>query len=136
MIVCLLGFVSIGEDKKIVLYDSIKETMDDIRDAHDVPMYTCEYLSKDVLITGDDDGHIKIWDLRSKSCVYDVHEQKEGTITGITYDLQKTYLLSTSNNGTLGVYDLRKPNTSKDKLFALSDEMEEELNCISFVKVM
>ena len=109
--------------------------MDDILDAHKEPMYTCEFLSSDVLITGDDDGQIKIWDLRSKSCVYDVHEQKEGTITDITYNKDKTYLFSSSNNGTLGVYDLRKSNTAKDKLFALSDEMEEELNCLSLVKV-
>ena len=109
--------------------------MDDIIEAHAQPMYTCEYLSKDVLVTGDDDGQIKIWDLRTKTCVYDVHEQKEGTITDLTSDSQKAYLFSTSNNGTLGVYDLRKSNTAKDKLFAMSDEMEEELNCLTFVKV-
>lgn len=109
--------------------------MDDILDSHSQPIYTCEYLSKDALVTGDDDGMIKIWDLRSKSCIYEVHEQKDGTITGMTYDSQKSYLLSTSNNGTLGVYDLRKSNNSKEKLYALSDVMEEELNCLTFIRV-
>lgn len=124
-----------GEDKRIVLYDSVKETIDDIVDAHATSLYTCEYLTKDVLATGDDDGMIKIWDLRTKTCVYDVHEQKEGTVTDMTADVQKSFLCSTSNNGTLAVYDLRKPNSAKDKLSAMSDEMEEELNCLSFVKV-
>ena len=109
--------------------------MDDIMEAHTEPLYTCEYLSKDVLVTGDDGGQIKIWDLRSKTCVYDIHEQKEGTITDITFNNEKSYLFSASNNGTLAVFDLRKSNNSKDKLYAMSDEMEEELNCLSFVKV-
>jgi len=109
--------------------------MEDISNAHNEPMYTCEFLSKDVLATGDDDGQIKIWDLRSKSCVYDVHEQKEGTVTDMTFNNEKTMLFSSSNNGTLAVYDLRKQNHAKEKLFAMSDEMEEELNCLAFVKV-
>jgi len=35
----------------------------------------------------------------------------------------------------LGVYDLRKGNKSKEKLYALSDSMEEDLLAISLVKV-
>lgn len=108
--------------------------MDSIENAHAAALYTCEYLSKDVLATGDDDGQIKIWDLRTKTSVYDVHEQKDGTITSMVSDGQRAYLHATSNNGTLAVYDLRKSNTAKEKLTAMSDEMEEELNCITFVK--
>jgi WD40 repeat protein len=44
------------------------------------------------------------------------------------------YLLATSTSGHLGVYDLRKNNTSKEKLYALSDQMEEEYLCLALVK--
>lgn len=45
------------------------------------------------------------------------------------------YLLATSTGGYLGVYDLRKNNNDKDKLSALSDQMEEEYNCLTFINV-
>ena len=111
------------------------QQVNSISNAHDNPIYTCEFLSKDVLVSADDDGHIKIWDIRAGNMVFDVKEQTEGTITDLTINQEKSLLLASSNNGTLGVYDLRKSNTSKEKLYAMSDEMEEELNCISFVKV-
>lgn len=40
------------------------------------------------------------------------------------------YLLSTSYDGCLAVFDLRKPEKSKDKLFAMSDNMETDLMAI------
>jgi hypothetical protein len=35
--------------------------------------------------------------------------------------------INQSIDGTLGVYDLRKPEKSKEKLYALSDNMESDL---------
>ena len=64
--------------------------------------------------------------MRSGKCVYDVHEQEE-SITQMIINKDKTMLLSTSYDGSLGVYDLRKDNSSKDKLYALSDCLEEDL---------
>jgi hypothetical protein len=43
--------------------------------------------------------------------------------------------LMRSTDGTLGVYDLTKGKNSKEKLYALSDSMEEDLLAISLVKV-
>jgi hypothetical protein len=40
-----------------------------------------------------------------------------------------------STDGTLGVYDLRKSNTNKNKLYAMSDSMEEDLLSVALVKV-
>lgn len=106
-----------------------------ISQAHDNPIYTCRYINNDVLVTGDDNGQIKIWDLRAQNPVYTVHEQKDGTVTDLVVNEEKSLLFASSNNGTLGVYDIRKPENSKEKLHALSDEMEEELNCLANVRV-
>jgi hypothetical protein len=43
-------------------------------------------------------------------------------------------LLSTSYDGCLGVYDLRLPDNSKDKLYAMSDNLETDLLSIALVK--
>jgi hypothetical protein len=78
---------------------------------------------------------LEIWDTRSKECVYEVYEQKEGTISQMVAHSSLHYLLATSTAGQLGVYDLRKGNNSKEKLYALSDQMEEEYQCLALVKV-
>lgn len=44
------------------------------------------------------------------------------------------YLLATCTNGTLGVYDLRKEHKAKDKLYALSDNLDGDLNCLCLAK--
>jgi|JI61114C2RNA_FD_contig_31_1412039_length_304_multi_2_in_0_out_0_1 hypothetical protein len=47
-------------------------------------------------------------------------------------DQSKNFIFATSSDGHLGVYDIRKSNQSKEKLYALSDKMEGELNCLNF----
>lgn len=43
-------------------------------------------------------------------------------------------LLSTSYDGCLGIFDLKKENTSKDKLYAMSDNMETDLMSVRLIK--
>lgn len=64
-----------------------------------------------------------------------MYEQKEGTISQMVVHSSLHYLLASSTSGQLGVYDLRKGNNSKEKLYALSDQMEEEYHCLALVKV-
>lgn len=61
-----------------------------------------------------------------------MREQNEA-ITDLKVNNEKNILLSTCTDGTLAVYDLRKNNQSKEKLYALSDPMESELNCCSYI---
>lgn len=53
-------------------------------------------------------------------------------ISDLEYNPDFSYLLATSIDGTLGVYDIRK--TEKYKLYALSDNIEDEMYCIKLVK--
>ena len=85
------------------------------------------------MASGDDEGDIKIWDLRSKTSVLTYSEQAE-TITDFSFNDELTLLLATSVDGTLGVYDLRKSETAKEKLYALSDCLEEDLLSMLIVK--
>ena len=64
-----------------------------------------------------------------------MNEQKEGTITQMVVHSSLHFLLAASTSGQLGVYDLRKGNNSKEKLYALSDQMEEEYHCLALLKV-
>jgi len=78
-----------------------------------------------IIATGDDDGCVKIWDLRvandgKKACVVSF-EEHEGTITDMAYHEENKMLLTSANDGMLGVFDLRKP-----VLYAMSDSFGED----------
>jgi len=92
-----------------------------------------KFLPNGALASGDDEGEIKLWDLRAKESVLNYSEQSE-TITDFAINSELTLLLATSVDGTLGVYDLRKGDTSKEKLYALSDCLEEDLLSITLLK--
>ena len=103
--------------------------------AHDEPINSICHLENDhIVATGDDDGLIKIWDLRQaqhgtkKACAITFKEH-EGSITGMTYVAGKNMLLSTACDGMLGVWDLKKP-----ELYAMSDSFEEDLSAICIMK--
>lgn len=87
-----------------------------------------------VIVSGDDDGVVKIWDLRmaqsgkSKSCAM-TFEEHEGSISDFAYNEGQHMLLSVANDGMLGVFDLRKNN-----LYAMSDSFEVDLNAVCLAK--
>lgn len=97
------------------------------------PINIVKFLPNGILASGDDEGEIKLWDLKSPNPIANYVEQSE-TITDFSFNSDLTFLLSTSVDGTLAVYDLRKPNTSKEKLYALSDCLEEDLLSMTIVK--
>ena len=96
--------------------------------AHQTSINRCMLLSQTGLATGDDSGHVKIWDLRSPMPVmeYEVHED---FVSDFAYNEDKFELISTSGDYTLCVYDIRKPTTD-----IRSDEQESELNCVEIIK--
>ena len=98
-----------------------------VRDAHKEAINKIIHIENDhIVATGDDDGLIKIWDLRlatgdtKKPCVMSLKEH-EGTISDMLYAEDPKMLLSSSNDGMLGVFDLRK-----GQLYAMSDNFEED----------
>jgi len=128
------NFLATGsEDKSLAIIDTNGKLALKIKRAHDHPIYSMKFLSDDLVVTGDDEGIIKVWNLKEGQCIWEVAEQ-EGTITDMTFDADKNFLLATSTEGNLGVYDMRKGNNSKKKLYALSDSMDEDLLAISLVR--
>ena len=97
---------------------------------------------------------IKIWDFRisstkAKNLCVATFTENEDTITGIELNEDKNMLLSTSNDGFFGVFDIKKASSNntdsvvganlremnfKPSLFAMSDNMEEELTSVCIMK--
>ena len=84
-----------------------------------------KFISDDIFASGDFKGRITLFDKRQKSPIKIFSEQTE-EITDILFEPNKqNFLLSSSIDSTLCVYDINKLS-----LFALSDKLDEELNCM------
>jgi len=80
------------------------------------------------LITGDEEGVIKVWDLRQQNCLQTFHDN-EDYISDLCYVAEKNVLVSTSADGTLAVFHLKR-----GKLQARSQYLDDELLSLAVVK--
>lgn len=88
------------------------------------------FVDDNVFTTGNSNGCVELYDIRTNKRIHSFKEQTE-EISDIAYDSEykSNYLLSSCIDGTLGVFDIRKM-----KLYALSDCIEDEINCMQIVK--
>ncbi|GBB92887.1 hypothetical protein RclHR1_04640024 [Rhizophagus clarus] len=97
-------------------------------DSHDYPINRILRLNETTLATGDDNGIIKLWDIRNGNEIMKYSEHLD-FISDFAFRLDTKTLLSTSGDGTLSVYDIRRPD-----LVAMSDNQDDELLSIAVVK--
>ena len=58
-------------------------------------------------MSGDDDGQIKLWDLRTTECIFQAKQQSD-TISGLRFDSAYTNIIASSLDGTIAIYDVKK----------------------------
>ena len=94
-------------------------------------------LDDNTVITGDDSGCVKIWDLRADNnkinanaaMEWNVHEDY---VSCFSYCPDKdNTLISGSGDGTIAIYDLRKPSVDN---VTRSEDQEAEITCIEVMK--
>ncbi|CAG8532441.1 34594_t:CDS:2 [Gigaspora margarita] len=108
---------SVSKDKSIQVIDlETGKVLTKKRGAHDKPINCVLRLNENSLATGDDDGCIKVRGLPAMN---------ECVICLITS------VYEPSGDGTLSIYDIRKPN-----LLAMSDNQDDELLSVTVVKVI
>uniref|UniRef100_A0A023EST0 WD repeat-containing protein 55 homolog n=1 Tax=Aedes albopictus TaxID=7160 RepID=A0A023EST0_AEDAL len=117
--------ISTARDRSIMVTDvetgKLKRFWDD---AHDEPVYTMSMITEHTFATGDDDGVLKLWDLRQKEPIFKLKEV-EDFISCIITNEQKKYLLMTSGDGYLTTI-----NIPQRKMYVQSEPYEEELTCM------
>ncbi|CAG8454110.1 14633_t:CDS:10 [Ambispora leptoticha] len=120
---------SVSKDKSIQVIDvSTGELLVAKHNAHDGPINCVQQLNQYVLATGDDNGVIKLWDTRQGNETMEYSEHKD-FISDLAFSAEHKTLVSTSGDGTLSVYDIRRPN-----LLAMSDNQDDELLSIAIIK--
>ena len=100
--------------------------------AHHAPINALTLLDRIGAATGDDDGSVVCWDLRSSSAALKFKEN-EDYIADLVYVEQvknnRNTLVAAGGDGHLSVFDLRA-----GRLWARSDAQEDELLCVALVK--
>ncbi|XP_006827677.2 WD repeat-containing protein 55 isoform X1 [Amborella trichopoda] len=100
-----------------------------VDDAHESAVNRLINLTETTVSSGDDEGVIKVWDTRSRTCCnsFDAHEE---FISDMEFISDSKQLLGTSGDGTLSVCNLRK-----DKVQEKSEFSEDELLSVVVMKV-
>lgn len=127
---------TIGSDKSIMLTDTKTEKLKGLyENAHDVPIYTLTIISEHTFATGDDDGTVKIWDLRQRSTQKPVFSLKttepgaESNISSMLTNEDRKYLVCASADGSLTTINL-----SARKMHCQSVKYDEEFTCLGLFK--
>ena len=98
------------------------------RAAHPAPINALRLIGDTGVASGDDDGLVRVWDVRQRASALEFTEHSE-MITDLLYTDRGKCLVSASTDGYLAVYDLRR-----GRLDARSDNQEDELLCLALLK--
>jgi WD40 repeat protein len=117
-----------SKDRSLKLYDvNLEKPLAWKNKAHKYPINKLLTIDESIICTGDDQGCIKVWDLRAKKEVRTYHENVD-YISDMIYE--KNLLIASSGDGCLSVFDLRLKKPIK-----VSDNQDDELLSIQSVRV-
>lgn len=125
------SLLSISSDKSFVVSDlETKKVQKKFTDAHENALYAlCEVRDGKVFATGDDEGVIKLWDLRKEDPILMIQPEHSNFISSFSVDSTGSTLLAASGDGRLSVW-----NSRQRKLIARSDECDSELLTCNVVR--
>lgn len=120
---------STSKDKSIMLSDvNTGKLKQFYENAHDTPLYCLLVMDENLLASGDDNGTVKLWDLRKNTPIWSLKEMDEYVSCMVTTEAQK-YLVCTSGEGTVTSIDLRN-----GRLHLQSEVYEAELTSMGIMR--
>ncbi|XP_012224100.1 WD repeat-containing protein 55 homolog [Linepithema humile] len=127
-----LSLFSVGKDLCIAITDvETKKLTRFYEKAHEQPIYTMTIINEHVFATGDDDGVVKLWDLRRKGSEPICSIKKvEDYISAMITNREAKYLACASGDGCLTTL-----NIPERKMHVQSEEYDEELTCLGLFKM-
>ncbi|KAL0101495.1 hypothetical protein PUN28_018965 [Cardiocondyla obscurior] len=122
---------STGKDLCIAITDVETEKLTRLyEEAHEQPIYTMTIINEHVFVTGDDDGIVKLWDLRRNGSepVFSIKEM-EDYVSAMLTNKDAKYLVCASGD------TLTTINIPERKLHVQSEEHDDELTCLGLFKM-
>ncbi|KAJ1663115.1 WD domain repeat-containing protein 55 [Coemansia sp. RSA 1813] len=96
--------------------------------AHESPLNLIHYVNEQIVATGDEAGGVKLWDVRKNKPAFSYTEHVD-YISDMVFNEPKRHLLTTSGDGCLSVYDVRKA-----KPFHVSANQDDELLSVALMR--
>ncbi|KAI7795616.1 WD repeat-containing protein 55 [Triplophysa rosa] len=120
---------SVSKDKAVHIMDvEAGKLVTRIPKAHKVSINALLLVDENIFATGDDEGTLKVWDLRKGTSFMDL-KHHEDYISDIAVDQAKKILLTSSGDGTLGVFNIKR------RRFELLSEIQiGDLTSVSIMK--
>ncbi|XP_075234496.1 WD repeat-containing protein 55 homolog [Lycorma delicatula] len=116
---------SASKDRSIMISDSRTGKLKEFYDkAHEGALYCLTIISEHVFASGDEDGVIKLWDVRHKDPIFSVSGKVKDYISGMVTTDSKRYLACTSGEGTITTINL-----PARKFHVQSEVYESEYTC-------
>lgn len=103
---------------------NVSSSLGDHMNYHDAAINRIRILDQNLFASGDEDGGLCIWDFRTNIPVSYNHDHTD-FISDIVYNPTRNRLLTTSGDGTVAIYDVRK--TGHCLLKSRTPNMDDEL---------
>ncbi|KAK7077269.1 WD domain repeat-containing protein 55 [Halocaridina rubra] len=118
---------SVSKDKSLAVVDTQNSSLiTHIKDAHEASIHSFAPIDSNICATGDDDGTVKLWDLRKKKSIFNF-KCGEQTVYGLLGD--KKYLAASLCDGSLAGFNIRAK-----RLEAQSEMYNSELTSMALVR--
>lgn len=99
---------SVSKDKAVHIMDvEAGKLLTRIPKAHKAPINALLLVDENIFATGDDEGMLKLWDLRRGTSFMDL-KHHEDYISEIAIDQAKRTLLTSSGDGSMGVFNIKR----------------------------
>ncbi|GLH05045.1 WD repeat-containing protein 55 homolog [Gryllus bimaculatus] len=120
---------STSKDKSIMVSDMETGKLKQVyENAHDAPVYSLLVVNPNILASGDDDGTVKLWDMRKKDAIFSLKEMEDYVSCMITNDAKK-FIVCASGDGTI-----TSLNIGMRKLHIQSEPYNTEITGLATVK--
>uniref|UniRef100_H2ZKZ6 Uncharacterized protein n=1 Tax=Ciona savignyi TaxID=51511 RepID=H2ZKZ6_CIOSA len=101
-----------------------------IKETHQASPYCLSVIDKNLLATGDDDGTVKVWDLRKgNGAVMTSDDKFADYVSDIAVDAKRRLIFSVSGDGTMATFNVRQR-----KFIVQSQNEETDLLCVEVMK--
>lgn len=122
---------TVSSDKTVMVTDMETQKLTRFfENAHDDALSCVYVMDNNTIVTGDDEGRIKLWDLRRKeNAQIFTAKRNEDSISDIVTNEEQKYILIASEDGSLTSFDFQNR-----KFHMQSEEYEEELTCLGLFR--
>ncbi|XP_064421677.1 WD repeat-containing protein 55 isoform X2 [Latimeria chalumnae] len=120
---------TVSKDKSVHLLDVEEgKLIKRFSKAHSTAINSLLLIDENLFATGDDNGTLKVWDLRKEAAFMETRNHEE-YISDITIDQNKKLLLTTSGDGMLGVFNIKRR-----RFELLSEYQNGDLTSVAIMK--